>query len=405
MIEVERFFDIQKDIAKSISMDFQRYLTTEIDFEERLIGIIGARGTGKTTLLIQHYKKEFSSPEDCLYISADNIYIISTGLFNIAEYFFKYGGSVLLIDEIHKYPNWALELKNIYDSFPHKKIIFSGSSMLDIVKGKADLSRRAVIYKLKGLSLREFLEISGEISLVPFRLQDIVENHVTLANEITTRIEILKYFRQYLKKGYYPYFIESQKEENYFNKLDNALEKILYEDIPSVFSIKVSSIPLLKKLIYLVASSHPFQVNIDALSNELKVSRETMSNFMEYLEKAGVFNLLYAGTSGKRILRKPQKAYLENTNLVHLINQKTGFEYEIGAVREIFFVNQLKHKYNIFASTRADFTVNDKYVFEVGGKSKKAKQVDLSKEEYLVKDGIEIGSHHVIPLWIFGMMY
>ncbi|MGD2087308.1 MAG: ATP-binding protein [Candidatus Aminicenantes bacterium] len=405
MIEVERFFDIQKDIAKSISMDFQRYLFTEIDFEERLIGIIGARGTGKTTLLVQHYKKEFSSPEDCLYISADNIYIISAGLFNIAEYFFKYGGKVLLIDEIHKYPNWSQELKNIYDSFPGKKIIFSGSSMLDIVKRKADLSRRAVIYKLRGLSFREFLEISGKISLSPLQFQDIVENHITHANDISSRTEILKYFKHYLKKGYYPYFIESQKEENYFNKLDNALEKILYEDIPSVFNIKVSSIPLLKKLIYLVASSHPFQVNIDSLSNELKVSRETLPNFMEYLERAGVFNLLYSGTSGKKILRKPQKVYLENTNLVHLINQKTGFEYEIGAVREIFFVNQLKHKHNIFGSTRADFTVDDKYVFEVGGKSKKAKQVDLSKKEFLVKDGIEIGSHHVIPLWIFGMMY
>jgi predicted AAA+ superfamily ATPase len=402
---IERFFNIQKDLANSVALDFRRYLTGEIDFGERLIGIVGARGTGKTTLLIQYYKKEFLTPEDCLYISADNIYVISEGLFDIAESFFKYGGKVLLIDEIHKYPNWAQELKNIYDSFPGKKVIFSGSSMLDIVKRKVDLSRRAVIYNMKGLSFREFLEISENIVLEPLELQDIVENHITLANGIAGKIEILKHFKEYLRKGYYPYFIESPREANYFNKLNNALEKILYEDIPSVFNVKASSIPLLKKMIYLVASSHPFQLNVAALSQDLKVSRESLYLFIEYLEKAGIFNLLYPGTSGKKIVRKPEKIYLENPNLVYLISERTGFEYEIGAVREIFFANQLKAKHSVIAGTRADFIVNEEYVFEVGGKSKKAKQVDLSKEEFLVKDGIEIGSHHVIPLWLFGMMY
>lgn len=174
---------------------------------------------------------------------------------------------------------------------------------------------------------------------------------------------------------------------------------------PSVFNIKASTIPLLKKLIYIVASSHPFQISMDNLSNDLGVSKEYLYLYIEYLEKAGVFNLLHSGTQGKKIARKPQKIYLENSNLVHLISRRTGFEYEIGAVREIFFVNQLKLKNTIFGSTRADFTVNGRYVFEVGGKSKKAKQVDLSKEEFLVKDGIEIGSRHVIPLWIFGIMY
>jgi predicted AAA+ superfamily ATPase len=402
---IERFFNIQKDLANSVALDFRRYLTGEIDFGERLIGIVGARGTGKTTLLIQYYKKEFLTPEDCLYISADNIYVISEGLFDIAESFFKYGGKVLLIDEIHKYPNWAQELKNIYDSFPGKKVIFSGSSMLDIVKRKVDLSRRAVIYNMKGLSFREFLEISENIVLEPLELQDIVENHITLANGIAGKIEILKHFKEYLRKGYYPYFIESPREANYFNKLNNALEKILYEDIPSVFNVKASSIPLLKKMIYLVASSHPFQLNVEALSQDLKVSRGSLYLFIEYLEKAGIFNLLYPGTSGKKIVRKPEKIYLENPNLVYLISERTGFEYEIGAVREIFFANQLKAKHSVIAGTRADFIVNEEYVFEVGGKSKKAKQVDLSKEEFLVKDGIEIGSHHVIPLWLFGMMY
>ena len=195
---IERFFNIQKDLANSVALDFRRYLTGEIDFGERLIGIVGARGTGKTTLLIQYYKKEFLTPEDCLYISADNIYVISEGLFDIAESFFKYGGKVLLIDEIHKYPNWAQELKNIYDSFPGKKVIFSGSSMLDIVTRKVDLSRRAVIYNMKGLSFREFLEISENIVLEPLELQDIVENHITLANGIAGKIEILKHFKEYL---------------------------------------------------------------------------------------------------------------------------------------------------------------------------------------------------------------
>lgn len=405
MIEIERFFDIQKNLVESTSLDFQRYLMKEIDFNERLIGITGARGTGKTTLLIQYLKKEFSSPGECLYVSADNIYTVSQGLFNIAEYFFKYGGKVLLVDEVHKYPQWAQELKNIYDSFPAKKVVFSGSSMLDIVKGKADLSRRTLLYNLKGLSFREFLEISGKIKLEPVELQDIIDNHAAAAADIAGRIEVLKHFKDYLRKGFYPYFIESKKEENYFNKLNNALEKILYEDIPSVYNIKVATVPLLKKIIYLVASSHPFQINVDNLSKKLGASREYMSLYIEYLEKAGIFTLLYPGSKGKSTIRKPQKVYLENTNLVHLINNLTGFEYEIGTIREIFFVNQVKHKHTIFGSAQADFNVNDRYIFEVGGKSKRAGQVDLSKEEYIVKDGIEIGSRHVIPLWLFGMMY
>ncbi|MCK4763421.1 MAG: ATP-binding protein [Candidatus Aminicenantes bacterium] len=402
---IERFFNIQKEVEKSISLSFQRYLMTEIDFSERLIGIVGARGTGKTTLLLQHYKKNFSSPKECLYISADNIYVISEGLFSIAEYFFRYGGKTLLVDEIHKYPNWAQELKNIYDSFPSNHIVFSGSSMLDIVKGKADLSRRAVIYNLKGLSFREYLGISGQVSLTSLELHDIVEDHVTAANDLAGEVEVLKYFQEYLKKGYYPYFIESSKEANYYNKLNNAVEKILYEDIPSVFNIKVSSIPLLKRLIYVVASSFPFQLNIDGLSSDLKTSRETLYLFIEYLEKAGIFNLLYSGTAGKKIVRKPLKIYLENSNLIYLTHRTAGFEYEIGTVREAFFLNQVKHKHRIFGSSRADFIVDEKYVFEVGGRSKKAKQVDLSAGEFLVKDGIEIGSHHIIPLWLFGLLY
>lgn len=402
---IERFFNIQKEVEKSVSLDFQRYLMAEIDFEERLIGIVGARGTGKTTLLLQHYKKNFSSPKECLYISADNIYVVSEGLFNIAEYFFRYGGKVLLIDEIHKYPDWARELKNIYDSFPAKKIVFSGSSMLDIVKGKADLSRRTLIYHLKGLSFREYLGISGQVSPAPLALQDIIEDHICAANDLAGRVEVLKYFREYLEKGYYPYFIESPRETNYFNKLNNALEKILYEDIPSVFNIKVSSVPLLKRLIYLVASSFPFQLNIEGLSNDLKISRETLYSYIEYLEKAGFFNLLYSGTAGKRIVRKPLKIYLENSNLIYLIHRMTGFEYEVGTVREAFFLNQVKHKHRVFGGSRADFVVDEKYVFEVGGRSKRAKQVDLSAGEFLVKDGIEIGSFQTIPLWLFGLLY
>jgi len=260
-------------------------------------------------MLIQHLKKEFSSPEDCLYISADNIYVISQGLFNIAEYFFKYGGKVLLIDEIHKYPQWSQELKNIYDSFPGKKVVFSGNSMLDIIKGKSDLSRRAMIYNLKGLSFREFLQISGKISLEPIEFQYIMLNHIKAANEIAGRIEILKYFKDYLVKGYYPYFIESKKEDNYFNKLNNALEKILYEDIPSVFNIKISTIPLLKKLIYIVASSHPFQFSIDNLSNDLGTSKEYLYLYTEYLEKAGVFPAVFINYVLLYLLPKPFPVY------------------------------------------------------------------------------------------------
>ncbi len=277
--------------------------------------------------------------------------------------------------------------------------------MLDIVKGKADLSRRALIYKLKGLSFREYLGILQHIDISPVSLEEIVENHMVLTKDISSRVEVLKYFKDYLTSGYYPYFLESKDESSYYNKLNNAFKKILYEDIPSVFNIKTSSIPLLKKLIYVTASSAPFQLNIEGLSNDLKISRETLYLYIEYLEKAGIFNLLHAASSGKKNARKPMKIYFENTNLVYLIHRNTGFEYQVGTIREIFFVNQLQHSHSIFGNSRADFQVDKKYIFEVGGKSKRAKQVDLSSAEYLVKDGIETGGFHAIPLWLFGMMY
>ena len=236
------------------------------------MGIVGARGVGKTTLVLQYYAERFSSPEECLYLSADHIWVVGYGLYRIAREFFSLGGKVIIFDEIHKYPNWSQELKNIYDSFPDRKIIFTGSSSLRILQEKADLSRRAVVYELPGLSFREFLSISDAGDFSVLSLDELLERHTRISSEIASEVPVRKLFRDYLRHGYYPFFVEGVSD--YQKKLLNAVEKIFYEDIPSVWKVKPTNIPVLKRLLWLISTSFPFEVNIEKLSRELRVSKE-----------------------------------------------------------------------------------------------------------------------------------
>lgn len=400
---LEDLFELQVEIAKSIDTSFKRYLFNQINWQSRMFAITGARGTGKTTLLLQYYKEKYSSPEECLYISADNIKVISFGLFNIANSFFKLGGTRLIIDEIHKYQNWSQELKNIYDSFPKAKIAVSGSSTSAIVKGKSDLSRRIVLYNLKGLSFREFLSLETKISYETLSLENILKDHVKLASSIIQPIKVLQHFKNYLKSGYYPFFMEGK--EDYENKFNNVIDKVLYEDIPTSFGIKNTSVPILKKIIYLIATSQPFTPNIERMSSQLGVSREYIYNFIEYLEKVGLFSLIFSNTAGFKLVRKAQKIYLENPNLFYTFLGKEGLRAEEGAIREAFFVNQLRSSHTVLAEEKADFIVDGKYVFEIGGKNKDRRQIAGNPNSFIVSDGIEIGSGNKIPLWLMGFLY
>ncbi|OQX81310.1 MAG: hypothetical protein B6D56_02510 [Candidatus Omnitrophica bacterium 4484_70.1] len=397
---IEKLIEIHLSLAKEVEkLSYRRYLFDKINWKNPLIGIVGARGVGKTTLLLQYYLYNFKTPQDCLYLSADNINVINKGLYNIAEEFFKFGGKTLLIDEIHKYPDWQIELKNIYDSSPKKKIIFSGSSSIGILKGKGDLSRRAVFYNLRGLSFREYLILRLNKQFQPLDFKDLLKEHIKLADKISSQLPVLKYFREYLKYGYYPFFKEGI--ESFYNKLGNVIEKIFYEDMPSLFNIKHSTIYNLKKLFYLVATSQPFIPNISKISSQLGISKEYIYTYIEELQKAGLFILLYPKTKGFSLLRKPQKIYLENTNLFYLIEQEKGFTIEKGSIRETFLLNQLGSLKKLYYSDKVDFMDREGRLFEVGGKEKKAS----SKDIFLALDDIIVGFRNRIPLWLFGFLY
>jgi len=398
---IEKFIEIHLSLVKEVEkLPYRRYLFKKINWGNRFIGITGARGVGKTTLLLQYYLHNFKTPQDCLYLSADNINVINRGLYNIAEEFFKFGGKGLLVDEIHKYPDWQIELKNIYDAFPKKKLIFSGSSSINLLKAKADLSRRAVFYNLRGLSFREYLILRLDKQFQPVELKDLSKEHIKLADKISSQLPVLKYFREYLEFGYYPFFKEGF--EPFYNKLSNVIEKIFYEDIPSLFNIKHSTIYSLKKLFYLVATSQPFTPNISRISSQLGISKEYIYTYIEELQKAGLFILLYPKAKGFSLLRKPRKIYLENSNLFYLIEQEKGFAVEKGSIRETFFLNQVMGSKKLYYSDKADFIDSKGKLFEVGGKEKKS---SYSTDIFLAIDDVTAGFRNRIPLWLFGFLY
>lgn len=403
---IEKLIEIHLSLAEETKkLTYKRYLYSRISWNNRLIGIVGARGVGKTTLILQYYLDHFDTPQDCLYISADNINVANKGLYSIAEEFFSFDGKVMLIDEVQKYPDWEQELKNIYDSFPSKKIIFSGSSSISILKGKADLSRRAVFYNLRGLSFREFIFLHADKSFTHITMDELLRNHVGIAADIGASIPVLRYMKDYLKFGYYPFFKEGI--DVFYAKLGNVIEKVFYEDIPLIFNVKPSTVHSLKKLFYLVATSQPFIPNISRISSQLSISKEYIYAYIEELEKAGLFILLHSRAKGFKLLRKPQKIYLENPNFFALVGEEKGFSVERGSVRETFFLNQAGAAAKLYFSEKADFIDQKERLFEIGGKSKtdERKATDSSKDYFLVCDDMNIGFKNKIPLWLFGFLY
>jgi predicted AAA+ superfamily ATPase len=388
-----RFFNL----IKNFDITYKRYLFKEIDFGEKLIGIIGARGVGKTTLLLQYLKYNSLPITKKLYVNAEFIEISALSLFKIAEEFEKKGGELLVIDEIHKYPNFEKELKLIYDML-NIKTIFTGSSAIKLSHSKADLSRRSIIYKMNNLSFREFLEIKTAQSFDAYSLEEILINHTDIAFEITSKIKPFEFFEEYLKFGTYPFYFENPN--NYWLKLQEATNATIEFDLPLIFDIKPFYIIKLKKLVFLICNSEPFELNITKLAQKIDINRNTLYQYIYYLQKGEIFKLLDSKTRGDSIFVKPQKIYLNNTNLNYCYceNQK------IGTIRETFFINQL-FKYKVLYPKKGDFLVDDKYIFEIGGKNKSYKQIEDLKNSFIVADEIEIGFGNKIPLWLFGFLY
>jgi predicted AAA+ superfamily ATPase len=400
---LEELFYIHKKTVEDMPVDFKRYLYGEIDWNAASICVMGPRGVGKTTLLLQHYREKYNDVEKCLYISADNVEVSAGGLFRTAKEYFQYGGEALIIDEIHKYSQWQSELKSILDTFKGKKILVSGSSSLALQTSKVDLSRRLVYYSMKGLSFREYLALKEKISVSAVSLEEVLTGHVRLAQKIATGKPVLKYFKQYLTMGYYPFFLEG--EATYVSKLLSIIEKVIYEDVAIMGNIKKSNIAVLKKMLWLIATASPFTVNIEKISRDLGLSKEYVYAYFEYLEGAGLIYCLRPGGKGFALARKPQKAFIYDPNLLSVLHSQIMSENDQGAVRETFFLNQLKDLVKVTASDKGDFLINDKYVFEIGGKGKTFKQVKDVNNAYVVADRMEIGAGNKIPLYLFGMLY
>lgn len=389
---MQMLFEYSNRLISNVDKKFTRYLYNTIHWENRLIGIIGPRGVGKTTLVLQYIKNNLDV-RHTLYVSAEDFYFAKHRLSDLASDFVKWGGKYLFIDEIHKYPDWSKELKLIYDYHNHLKIVFTGSSVLDLKKGSSDLSRRTVLYNLQGLSFREYLMLFHQIEVPVFNLNEILNHQVKVAQ----MGHPLPLFADYLKRGYYPFALEP----DFDLKLLQVVHQTLESDIPVYAGMNVSKGRRLKQLMAIIAESVPFKPNMTKISEILAISRNVIADYLLYMEEAGMLAQLRDDTKGIRGLGKINKVYLDNTNLVYILG---GENANKGNIRETFFLNQSRVHHQVVSSNLADFKMEDKD-FEIGDKNKGLKQIETAENGFLVKDDIESGFFNTIPLWHFGLMY
>lgn len=400
---MKQLFPVFHRHLENLNEDFERYLLKEIRWKNRLIAITGARGSGKTTLLLQYIKREYGmQPEDVLYVSLDNIWFTNNHLYNLAHDFLLMGGKALFLDEVHKYPGWSREIKNIYDDFPDLKVVFTGSSMLEIYKADADLSRRAKHYPLHGMSFREYLILEGLLKKTEktYSLPELLENHVAISRDILKRIKPIPAFKKYLEYGYYPYYKEDL--EGYHERILHTFNTIIETDLPSVENIEIYSINRIKKLFFILSELVPFTPNVSKLSAEIDITRISLMNYLHYLEKADAIMLLNKEAKGMPQMVKPDKIYLQNTNYAYALSPDNT---DIGTLRETFFFNQLRVKHKVTYTKETDFKIDNKYYFEIGGKNKGKSQIASLPNAFLALDNIESGIKNEIPLWLFGFLY
>ena len=391
---METLFESFRIALELTPMDYIRSFHDRINWNNRLIGLLGQKGVGKSTLLLQHIRK-FDNIEETLYVQADDFYFSVHRLFDLAYDFFKRGGRRLYIDEIHKYKGWSTEIKMIYDKLPLMSVVYSGSSILALRKGgMADLSRRAIEYTMPGLSFREYLNIANGWSLKTATLEDILKGRVDFPYG---EHRPLKYYEEYRKKGVYPFF----KEDDFHLRLKQAVNETVEHDIPNYAEIPVASAGKLKKLMYVLANSVPFKPNYSKLARDLEIGRNQLPDYVEYLTSSQLFNTLTENGTGDAILQKVEKLYLNNSNIAFTVSDSKPTE---GTMRETLFLMWMQEAYKVTSSKISDFEI-DGITFEVGGKSKTGKQVKEAETAYLVKDNIEYAIGNSIPIWMFGFVY
>ena len=377
-----------------VTLEFHRYMYDKLPWEARLVGLMGPRGIGKSTMVLQHLKSQDSETQrKSLYISADHSYFLTHTLEETATQFVREGGLWMYIDEVHKYDNWSSELKQIYDSHPELHVFFTGSSILDIMEGEADLSRRVILFEMQGLSFREYLELFHGIKTPVRSLEDILKGDI----QIEGLLHPLPLFTQYLREGYYPFSMEGYFQQ----RLQQVVRLTMEMDIPHFANMTPATGKKLHRMLSIIASNVPYKPEATGLANELKVSRNDIPTYLLYMEKAGMISQLRDQTGGMRGLGKIEKIYLDNTNLIYTLAAENA---NIGNVRETFFYNQTRLILPVKSSKISDFEIG-KYIFEIGGKKKGRKQVKNIENAFIVRDDIEYAAEEFLPLWSFGLMY
>lgn len=381
-------------------MTMIREFETTISWDARLIGIMGSRGTGKTTLMLQHMKKTFGDElHRTLYLSLDNIWFADNRLVDVVDYFVKRGGTHLFLDEVHRYPFWSTEIKNLYDEYPSLHVVFTGSSLLELSHGRGDLSRRALVYELCGFSFREYLNFELGLQLPSYTLDQILADHPTIAEEILRSVTPYAHFDSYLEYGYYPYYREGIAE--YPMRLEQALWVVIEQELVQLRNLHPAYVRKVKQLLAIIAESAPFTPNVSKLSQRIGINRQTFITYLSYLEEAQILRLLHRDSTGVSLLAKPEKILLDNTNLMAVLGSSTPSK---GSVRETFLASQLSASHRLEYPERGGFFVDGRYTIEVGGRGKDTKQIVGIEGAYVAKDGIEVGWANTIPLYLFGFV-
>lgn len=393
---MEELIEISNSLIADVQDTHIRYLYDVVNWKNRLIGIKGARGTGKTTLVLQRLK---AAKTKALYLSLDDFYFATNTLSNIAKWFHQQGGTLLALDEVHKYPNWSQEVKNLYDKYKNLQIIFTGSSILDITRQEADLSRRVLMYELKGLSYREYLQIEHgqNLPIVPF--DTLAKNPESIKPLFPKKFKPLTHFYAYLKKGYYPFFKEDAA--GYYQRLRQLTRIIIEYDMAEIKNFDIRQAKKMLQLLYIISQQVPFKPNLSALAEKINIHRNSISNYLFFLEEAKLIALLRNHSYSVSTLQKPEKIFLDNTNLMYALSEE---QVNTGAIRETFFYNQVSAISTVQYAAQGDFMVN-KIIFEVGGKTKSNRQIETIKNAFLVKDNIEYPAGNALPLWLFGFLY
>jgi len=404
---MENLIQDYRRLINKLQPVYERKIYKQLESSHRILGIVGSRGIGKTTYILYYLKKNYANNSQALYVSADDFYFAENNLVDLAEKFVDlYDGRVLCIDEIHKYPNWSRELKNIYDKHRNLKIIFSGSFSIDLIKEKYDLSRRAVLQHLPGLSFREFLEMKLGKKYPALTLSQITKSRVKGKAELIAKTpRILGLFREYLKIGYYPLFREFGNQRDMYEALEGVIDKIIHMDIASYYSLKTSTLPVFKKILYFVYTSAPSSININKIAKSLSKDHSDIANYLEIMKDVGLLRFLLIDKTGHALIRNAEKIYLNNTNLAYALEKAIGKKINKGQLRELFFITSLENAgLKPFYSKKGDVKC-DNYIFEIGGANKDLSQIKNQKNAFIVSDNILFHDIKKIPLYLFGFLY